>query len=80
MVSKNISITKDVYEKLVRVKKENESFSELFIRLLSIQRTALENIFGTWNLTDEEMTDIWGDIVTQPSRKWTKQLLEGDKI
>lgn len=72
MASKNISITEDVYNKLIRAKKENESFSELFLRLLSIQRTALENTFGSWNLEEKEILEIWGDIASRSERKWTK--------
>ena len=75
MASKNISITEEVYEKLVRIKKDNESFSELFIRLLRIQRTALEKTFGSWDLTEEEKSEIWGDIINRPGRKWTKPSL-----
>ncbi len=59
-------------------KKENKNFSELFLRLLGNQRIALENSFGAWNLTEEEMTEIWGDIVNRPGRKWTKHPLGSD--
>ena len=76
MASKNISITEDVYNKLIRAKKENESFSELFLRLLSIQRTAMENTFGTWNLDENEIAEIWGDITNRSGRKWTKPSIE----
>ena len=38
MTSKNISITEDVYKKLMKIKREKESFSELFLRLLKIQK------------------------------------------
>jgi len=50
MTSKNISITKDVYNKLLKIKLENESFSELFLRLLKIQKNTLEKSFGAWDL------------------------------
>ena len=75
MASKNISITEDVYNKLVRAKKENESFSELFMRLLSIQRTSMENTFGTWNLDEKEFAEIWDDLSNRPGRKWNKPSL-----
>ena len=75
MASKNISITEDVYNKLIRAKRENESFSELFLRLLSIQRTAMEKSFGTWNLNENESSEIWGDITKRPGRKWKKSPL-----
>ena len=31
MTSKNINITEEVYNKLMKIKRENESFSELFL-------------------------------------------------
>ncbi|MBY8983594.1 MAG: antitoxin VapB family protein [Candidatus Lokiarchaeota archaeon] len=72
MTSKNISITKDVYNKLLKIKKDNESFSELFLRLLKIQRVKLEKCFGAWNLSEEEKKGIWGDITIRPGRDWKK--------
>jgi predicted CopG family antitoxin len=72
MTSKNISITEDVYNKLLKVKKEDESFSELFLRLLKIQKTKLENCFGAWNLSEEEKKDIWSDITSRSGRNWKK--------
>lgn len=72
MTSKNISITEDVYNKLLKVKKEDESFSELFLRLLKIQKVKLENSFGAWNLSDEEKKDIWSDITSRSGRNWKK--------
>jgi predicted CopG family antitoxin len=76
MASKNISITEDVYNKLIRAKKENESFSELFLRLLNIQRTAMNNTFGTWNLDENEISEIWGDITHRSGRTWKKPSIE----
>jgi len=73
MTSKNISITKDVYNKLLKIKREDESFSELFLRLLKIQKVKLENCFGGWNLSEKEKKSIWSDITTRPGRDWKKQ-------
>jgi len=50
MTSKNISITKDVYNKLLKIKLENESFSELFLRLLKIQKNTLNETLWYANL------------------------------
>ena len=61
MNSKNISITEDVYNKLLKIKKEDESFSELFLRLLKIQRVQMEKSFGAWKLSEREKTEIWED-------------------
>lgn len=72
MTSKNISITEDVYNKLLKIKKKDESFSELFIRLLKIQKVKLENCFGAWNLSEEEKKEIWSDITSRSGRNWKK--------
>jgi len=75
MASKNISITEDVYNKLKKLKGENESFSELFLRLLKIQKYNIEKSFGVWNLSDKEMEDIWGNISNRSGRRWKKSNL-----
>ena len=62
MTSKIISITKDVYDKLMKIKRENENFSELFLRLLRSQRLNMKRSFGAWNLTEKEKTEIWHEI------------------
>lgn len=79
MTSKNISITEDVYKKLLKVKKENESFSELFLRLLKIQKEKMENSFGAWNLSEKEKDEIWEDITDRVGRKWEKSELGENK-
>ena len=68
MTSKNISITEDVYKKLLKIKGENESFSELFLRLLRIQKNKMEKSFGRWNLSKKEKGEIWDDILNRPGR------------
>jgi len=72
MTSKNISITEEVYKKLVKIKRENESFSELFLRLLRIQKINMENTFGAWNLSKKEKSEIWADITDRAGRKWKR--------
>ena len=72
MTSKNISITKDVYDRLMKIKRENESFSELFLRLLKVQKANMEKSFGAWNLTEKEKEEIWEDITNRIGRKWEK--------
>ena len=76
MASKNISITKDVYNKLLKIKLENESFSELFLRLLKIQKNTLEKSFGAWDLSEEEEKEIWVEISTRNGRSWNKSNIE----
>lgn len=72
MTSKNISITEEVYNKLMKLKGENESFSELFLRLLRVQKISMEKSFGAWDLSDKEMKEIWMDITERPGRSWKK--------
>ena len=72
MTSKNISITEDVYNKLQEIKGEGESFSELFLRLLRVQKFNIEKTFGSWNLSKEEKKEIWDDICNRPGRRWNK--------
>ena len=76
MTSKNISITEDVYNKLLKIKRDGESFSELFLRLLKIQKNTLEKSFGAWDLSEEEEKEIWEDISTRNGRNWSKSNLE----
>jgi predicted CopG family antitoxin len=72
MTSKNISITEEVYNKLKKIKREGESFSELFLRLLNSQKGNLEEIFGTWDLTEEEKREIWDPLTKRKGRSWEK--------
>ena len=75
MTSKNISITEDVYKKLMKIKGENESFSELILRLLRIQKNNMEKTFGAWNLSKEERSEIWEDISNRSGRSWKRSEL-----
>ncbi|MFX1237437.1 MAG: antitoxin VapB family protein [Promethearchaeota archaeon] len=75
MTSKNISITKDVYDKLVKIKGDNESFSDLFLRLLRIQKSSVDKSFGAWDLSKEEK-EIWDGLTARSGRSWNKSNLE----
>jgi len=79
MTSKNISITEDVYNKLLKIKRNNESFSELFLRLLKIQKSTLEKSFGAWNLSEAEKKEIWASLSMRNARNWNKSNLEDFK-
>ena len=72
MTSKNISITEEVYNKLMKIKGDKESFSELFLRILKIQQNNIEKTFGAWNLTNKEKKEIWDDLIKRPGRRWNK--------
>jgi hypothetical protein len=47
MSSRNVAIRKDVYDALRREKRPTESFTQLFLRLLS-QRGPLQDLEGAW--------------------------------
>ncbi|HDD63632.1 MAG TPA: antitoxin [Thermoprotei archaeon] len=44
---KTLTIRDDVYEKLVKLKKEGESFSDLLERLLSREKVSLREFYGS---------------------------------
>ena len=52
MTSKNISITTEIYSKLKKVKRPNESFSGVIGRLLQKQKSPFEFI-GIWEEWDD---------------------------
>ena len=62
MASKTISIKKDVYDGLIRIKRQNESFSDLLQRLAAKENplAILKNIAGSLDLgdSDELITEI----------------------
>ena len=75
MASKNISIDSDLYERLKKLKKPKESFSELLERLLneglkgSISR--IMKHFGAWEDLPEEF-----DQITREFRKSMNENME----
>jgi predicted CopG family antitoxin len=57
MPSKNISMTDEAYEALLREKRDNESFTETIIRLTR-GRGRLSDCFGSWNMTADEEAKV----------------------
>ena len=53
MASKNISITQEAYEALLRQKKNKESFTETILRITT-KSGKLADCFGAWKMTEEE--------------------------
>jgi predicted CopG family antitoxin len=70
MTSKTISITEEVYNELMKIKGDHESFSQLFLRILKFIRQNIEQSFGTWDLTEEEKKEIWDNLVNRAERRW----------
>ena len=63
-MTKTLTIRDEVYRKLVAVKKENESFSELFERLVDRQspEELLESLRGKIELDKDEKRKLFGEI------------------
>jgi predicted CopG family antitoxin len=67
MASKNISITDEAYEALQRQKRNNESFTQIILRLT--QGTGkLSDLYAAWQMTPEEETRITGEL----SKGWRR--------
>ncbi|MBN2156846.1 MAG: antitoxin VapB family protein [Candidatus Lokiarchaeota archaeon] len=56
MTTKTISIKKEVYDILISMKRMNESFSDLFLRLAEKEKpmTIIKDIIGTMDLGDTD--------------------------
>ena len=50
MPSRNVAVQKAVYDALTREKRQGESFTQLFRRLLE-QQAGLEEVLGAWGAT-----------------------------
>jgi predicted CopG family antitoxin len=63
-MTKTLTIRDEVYEKLVRVKGKDESFSELFVRLVENQSPGniLKALRGSIELTLEQKKEMLADI------------------
>ena len=70
MTSKTISITEEIYDRLNTLKVENESFSQLFQRMIDLYQTNLTECFGAWKISSEDYESLWKDITLRPGRKW----------
>ncbi len=59
MTVKTLTIKEEVYNILKKLKKEDESFSDLLLRLAKqINGQNLEKFLGAWDIQDEEMEKI----------------------
>ena len=75
MSFKIITIKKEVYGKLVKLKKKNESFSELFKRLIRRKRREMKDFAGGWsNLSKKELKVILKGTTTY--RKFVERSFE----
>ncbi len=74
MASKNISISNNIYEALLREKMDGESFTGVIARLLS-RRKRLSDSFGTWDMSDEEVTEFKKELAHMWKR-WEAAVVE----
>jgi len=77
MGSKTITITKKAYYALKREKLENESFSEVIIRLTKRFGKIMES-FGKWDMSDKEEAMIKNDL-SEVWASWSNELQKKDK-
>lgn len=68
---KTITIRDEVYQKLLKVKRKDESFSELFDRLTEKNSTAeiLKKIRGSIDFSDNEKEEILSEIYTKRAER-----------
>jgi predicted CopG family antitoxin len=68
MSFKTITIKGEVYKSLAKAKKRDESFSELFGRLLSERRPNLKAFYGAWTLGAGEAEKIEKELAKDRAR------------
>jgi len=61
MTTKTLTIRKEAYDALARLKQSDESFSDVILRLTK-RAVRLEDWFGSWSMTDAECERLFGDL------------------
>ena len=69
MAFKTITIKESVYKKLLNIKKENESFSDLFERLSKKNIEALKKMRGTIEFEDNDKNQLLEEIYKKRKQK-----------
>ena len=72
---KNISITEDVYNMLVRNKLRSESFSKALVRILSKKKNILE-FAGVWADMDEKEASELKENISNLRKEFNKDLMK----
>ena len=73
MTSKNISITNDVYHDLVKLKRADESFSDIIKRLVKDSRKNPLQFFGILKDVPDEVLDSFEDAIKDMKDKGSKK-------
>jgi predicted CopG family antitoxin len=59
MKFKTLTIKEEVYRELLRIKRKDESFSELFMRMVKKEKPDFKKFYGSWSdLTNKEIKKI----------------------
>ncbi|HLD04926.1 MAG TPA: antitoxin VapB family protein [Candidatus Nanoarchaeia archaeon] len=74
MTTKTLTIMEDVYEKLVTLKKPNESFSEEIRRLVA-QKIKIFDFFGAWKDVDEAEAKRMKKMIKEMRKEGYKSLM-----
>lgn len=59
---RTISVSDEIYKKLVSLKHGRESFNEFFERLWKREKLDLKKFFGTWKMSDLEQKEMNKDL------------------
>lgn len=78
MVVKTITITEEAYEKVKGLKKEDESFSQLFIRIVNGQKINIRDFLGVMKLSEKEAKE-WKEEL-QENKERSKKLSEEKRL
>lgn len=67
-MTKNISITDEIYFKLLKEKRGEESFTDVIAKLLS-KKGRISDYFGKWEMSDEEAVGFKEELASM-WKKW----------
>lgn len=59
---KTISVSDEIYKKLVALKRTGESFNTFFERVAEKEGVDLKKFFGAWKMTDREKREMEKDL------------------
>lgn len=68
MPFKTITIKEEVYEELLKLKKKDESFSDMFKRFARREKPSLDEFLGAWKMPNRE----WSKIKKELKKERTK--------